>query len=223
MPKPTMPDLSHQQRLIDLAVKFLGRMQGAELLGHPDDTKLYESLIVAVEDAWPKVDGHLRNAWFDLLAGPEDQVDIAGLLTSPPYSRHITSPKSAALLISCGDLRNRRIREIQLSASVRGNVPAHSPNILSVEAQIWLVQSSLDAFKKFGNRPPNAFIPGLAIRRKEARALNKAIDVCLSQNWPLNHVLLLRDLASQDLAIARAKIRELEQLIATLQRHRRVS
>ena len=108
---------------------------------------------------------------------------LAALLAGLPYFRHITSPPIPRSLTNYGDLRSRRIKEIQLSAAVRGNIGLHSPHILSIEAQIWLVRVCYDTFNKYRYRPPTAAIPGLATRRKEIRALRKAVDAGLSQEW----------------------------------------
>ena len=136
--------------------------------------------------------------------------------------------------MSYGNLRNKRIAQLELSDAVRAltlsSVAPGPPeqHMQNIEAQIRLVVAVRNNFVGFKYRTPLKAIHGLSARRKEIKMLHKAIGSCTFNNsvvpssttpWQLGHVYLLRDLAVQDLETSREQRKALGEILKLVKRY----
>ena len=218
-----------------LSGRFISKMCGAEDYGLLDEAAEFECLHDTVETAWLGSDSTAKTRLHLYFGAPENAVDLGKELANPAYRRHLDlSTPSIVPPALQGYIKARNARV----ATFRKWGPSGS-HPQALERTIQRLVTSSRELSEHANRARNQ---AMAARRKEIRALNKAIERCcveglattrsatilarslLSERgfipWQPGHLYLLRDLATQDLEATSEQRNELSRVIGLLHRYK---
>lgn len=187
-----------QARFERLIGHMISKKCGAEDGELKEEAEALERTLEAVMVASQNASASAMNLLANYFGAPNGQVDLERELT---IRRHLLSPHRSA--IPTGLHRYITARNDRITKSHNWNMIDRTPE-QEVQDLVRLAKND----RALGRRSNHAFSTMIAARKKEIRALNVAIESCLSGGslsdpsfvpWQLGHVFLFRDFAIQDL------------------------